>query len=481
MSKSGTLMVQGTTSNAGKSTVVTGICRVLTRRGYRVAPFKPQNMALNSAVTADGGEIGRAQAAQAQACRLDAMIDMNPILLKPTSEAGSQIIIHGKAIGNMSAVQYHQFKPEAKIAALASYYRLKEKFDYVVVEGAGSPAEINLREHDIANMGFAQSVDCDVILVADIDLGGVFAQIVGTMELLSEPEKNRIKGFIINKFRGDVSLLKSGLDWLEQRFQIPVLGVLPYISDLYLEGEDSQSIKTNTVTGSEQLNVVVPLLPRISNYTDFDALNYHPKINLTFARQIGESSNADLICLPGSKSVISDYKWLLEQGWDKVIQHHLRYGGKLLGICGGYQLLGKSIHDPDQIESDTTFLQTLGLLDFDTVLKPEKALKRVKGINLLDKQPFSGYEIHCGHSSGVALKQPFLELESKTDGVISNDNQIIGCYMHGLFDHPSTFQALVKWAGLTTDTVTDIAALREQGIDQIADEIEKNLSLDLVI
>ena len=381
-------MVQGTTSNAGKSTVVTGICRVLSRQGYSVAPFKPQNMALNSAVTIDGGEIGRAQAAQAQACRLDAMIDMNPILLKPTSEAGSQIIIHGKAIGNMTAVEYHQYKPEAKIAALESFYRLHEKFDYVVVEGAGSPAEINLREHDIANMGFAESVDCDVILVADIDLGGVFAQIVGTMELLSESEKNRIKGFIINKFRGDVSLLKSGLDWLEQRYHVPVLGVLPYLADLYLEGEDSQSIKTKSVTGTEKLNVVVPLLPRISNYTDFDALNYHPQINLTFARQSGEFSSADLICLPGSKSVITDYNWLLEQGWGQVIQHHLRYGGKLLGICGGYQMLGKSINDPDKIESDHVFLKTLGLLDFETVLKPEKALKRVAGKNLLDGQPF---------------------------------------------------------------------------------------------
>ena len=481
MSTTKTLMVQGTTSNAGKSTVVTGICRALKRRGFSVAPFKPQNMALNSAVTADGGEIGRAQAAQAQACELDAMIDMNPILLKPTSESGSQIIIHGKAIGNMSAVEYHKFKPEAKHAALESYFRLKKNVDYVIVEGAGSPAEINLREHDIANMGFAESVDCDVILVADIDLGGVFAQLVGTMALLSDSERKRIKGFVINKFRGDVSLLKSGLDWLESRYQIPVLGVLPYLPDLYLEGEDSQSVKTKAVSGEEKLNVVVPLIPRISNYTDFDALDHHPQINLTFVRHGEMIPKADLICLPGSKSVITDYQWLLQQGWADAIMQHLRYGGKLLGICGGYQILGKCIHDPDQIESSTPFLETLALLDFETVLQPEKSLKQVSGSNLLNNQPFTGYEIHCGHSQGPALENPFVKLDGRTDGVISHDKQIIGCYMHGLFDHPATFKALIHWAGLDTQQVTNIADLREQGINLIADQIEENLNLDLVI
>ncbi len=481
MSKSGTLMVQGTTSNAGKSTVVTGICRVLKRRGYSVAPFKPQNMALNSAVTMDGGEIGRAQAAQAQACELDAMIDMNPILLKPTSEAGSQIIIHGKSIGNMSAVEFHQFKPKAKSAALESYDRLKQNFYFVVVEGAGSPAEINLREHDIANMGFAESVDCDVILVADIDLGGVFAQLVGTMELLSESEKKRVKGFIINKFRGDVALLKPGLDWLEQRYQIPVLGVLPYLPDLYLEGEDSQSVKTQTVSGDEKLSVIVPMLPRISNYTDFDALDHHPEINLSFVRHGEVIPKADLICLPGSKSVITDFQWMIEQGWPEAIERHLRYGGKLLGICGGYQLLGQCIHDPDQIESPHQYLKTLALLDFETVLKPEKRLKRVKGINLLNNQPFTGYEIHKGQCYGPAMENAFLQLDSRTDGVISPDNQIIGCYMHGLFDHPATFKALMNWAGLETDATVDMIELREQGINLIADQIEKQINLDLVI
>ncbi|MDH5730083.1 MAG: cobyric acid synthase, partial [Gammaproteobacteria bacterium] len=355
------LMIQGTLSDAGKSTLTAGLCRYLKQQGLRVAPFKPQNMALNSAVTVDGGEIGRAQAVQAQACRLDCHTDMNPILLKPQSETGAQVIINGQVYGFMNARDYHQFKPVAMEFALSAFTRLCENYDVVIIEGAGSPAEINLRENDIANMGFAEAVDCPVLLVGDIERGGVFAQLAGTLSLLSPSEQARICGLIINRFRGDVSLLTPGIDWLENHCRKPVLGVLPYLKNLHLDGEDSLNMPaTQDLAAQSSLTVVVPRLPRMSNHTDLESLAAHPQVNLVITQT---PQAADLILLPGSKAVVNDLIFLREHGWEKHLQQHLRYGGKLIGICGGYQMLGRSIEDPEGLESTHEYFPGLDLLN----------------------------------------------------------------------------------------------------------------------
>lgn len=469
-----TLMVQGTTSDAGKSTLVTALCRHLYRRGIKVAPFKPQNMALNSAVTVDGGEIGRAQAVQAVACGLAPHTDMNPVLLKPNSDKTAQVIIHGKAVQNLSAQDYHDYKKIALAAVLESYQRLAQQYETIVVEGAGSPAEINLRDNDIANMGFAEAVNCPVILIADIDRGGVFAHLVGTLELLSETERARVIGFVINRFRGDMALLKSGLDWLEQKTAKPVLAVLPYLHDLYLESEDSLTVKKSTSESHKALNVIVPALPRMSNHTDFDPLLLHDGVNLEFVRDALQATKADLIILPGSKSVRDDLHWLKENGWETVLKRHLRYGGKVLGICGGFQMLGETIHDPDGIEGTAGTSNGLGLLAVSTTLYPDKCLRQVSGILSLDDAPVAGYEIHAGITTGSGLKQPLVKFHDSSDGAISKDEQIIGTYLHGLFDLPSACDALLKWAGATEQQAVDYAVLREAGIDLLADSLEQH-------
>ena len=477
------LMVQGTTSDAGKSTLVAGLCRYFAKQGVNVAPFKPQNMALNSAVTSDGGEIGRAQAFQAIACELEPVTDMNPVLLKPTSDQGAQIIIQGKAICSMQATQYHDYKNTARTAVFDSFNRLKSQFDYVVIEGAGSPAEVNLRQNDIANMGFAEQADCPVVIVADIDRGGVFAHIVGTLELLSESEQARVKGFIINRFRGDISLLQSGLDWLEERTQKPVLGVLPYLHGLYVDAEDGVNDveKVGENKHNQTLNVIVPVLPRISNHTDFDPLRLHPQIEFHYIKEGETIPPGDLIILPGSKNVRHDLRWLKQQGWQEKIAQHLRYGGKLMGICGGYQMLGDTIHDPLGIEGAAGSESGLGLLSMATTLEPEKQLKRLSGILSLNNQPdvnVTGYEIHAGITHGKALSRPLISLNGTPDGAVSEDNQIAGTYLHGLFDQPKALEQLLLWAGLKDVESIDYAALREHSINRLADAVETHLDLD---
>ncbi|MBA1147553.1 cobyric acid synthase [Ectothiorhodospiraceae bacterium WFHF3C12] len=475
-----TLMIQGTTSDAGKSAVVTGLCRALYRRGIAVAPFKPQNMALNSAVTVDGGEIGRSQAAQAAACGLEPHTDMNPVLLKPTTDMGAQVIVRGQAIGNMQALDYHAYKATAREAVLAAHAALSERFDAVVCEGAGSPAEINLRENDIANMGFAEAVDCPVALVADIDRGGVFASLVGTLELLGDSERQRVAGLIINRFRGDPALLTSGLDWLEARTGKPVWGVLPYLHGLYLEAEDSLS--RETVRSSEAaLRVAVPVLPRISNHTDFDVLRLHPRVELITVGPGDAIPAADLVILPGSKSVRADLDWLRRQGWEQALQRHLRYGGKLLGVCGGYQMLGRTVADPHGVEGVPGETPGLGLLDVKTVLAPDKQLHRVNGRLAWTDAEVTGYEIHCGHTEGPSLTRPSVQLDGRSDGAISEDGQVMGTYLHGLFDHPQASHALLAWTGLEDAETVDQAALREEGIDRLADAMEAHLDMDKVL
>lgn len=466
-----TLMIQGTASDAGKSTVVAGLCRLFARRGVKVVPFKPQNMALNSAVTDEGGEIGRAQAVQAQAAGLAPHTDMNPVLLKPSSDMGAQVIIHGKALAQMQAQDYHHYKRTAMQAVLDSHKRLSEQYELVLVEGAGSPAEINLREGDIANMGFAEAVDCPVILVADIDKGGVFAQIVGTLELLSQSERKRIAGFIINRFRGDIALLQPGLDWLEQYTGKPVLGVLPYLHDLHLEAEDALP-RDKLQADSEKFQIVVPVLPRISNHTDLDPLRLNPAVDLHFIGSGTTPPPADLVILPGSKNVRADLAWLRENGWEHYIQRHLRYGGKVLGICGGYQMLGEAIHDPQGLEDQPGSSQGLGLLAMQTTLDAEKQLKRSHGNLTLDGAPVEGYEIHMGVSEGAALERPLIELPSGRDGAISSDNLIAGSYLHGLFERQEAAGALLQWAGMAGAQPIDYRALREREIDRLADLLE---------
>ncbi|KWU49032.1 cobyric acid synthase [Pseudomonas palleroniana] len=475
-----TLMVQGTTSDAGKSTLVTALCRWLVRQGVAVAPFKPQNMALNSAVTAEGGEIGRAQAVQAQAAHLAPHTDMNPVLLKPNSDTGSQVIIQGRAVTSMNAVAYHDYKAIAMQAVLASHARLSAAYPVVMVEGAGSPAEINLRANDIANMGFAEAVDCPVLLIADINRGGVFAHLVGTLELLSPTEQARVKGFVINRFRGDIALLQPGLDWLEARTGKPVVGVLPYVMDLHLEAEDG--IDSRQIDKAAQvLKVVVPVLPRISNHTDFDPLRLHPQVDLQFVGPGQPIPAADLIILPGSKSVRSDLAYLRANGWDTAVARHLRYGGKVLGICGGLQMLGEQVHDPLGLEGPAGSSEGLGLLAFSTTLAAEKQLRNVRGRLLLEDAEVSGYEIHAGVTSGDALSKAAVLLEDgRHDGAQSADGQILGTYLHGLFETPAACSALLRWAGLVDVQAVDYHALRERDIERLADLVEQHLDTDLL-
>ena len=479
-----TLMIQGTTSDAGKSTLVAALCRCLLRRYINVVPFKPQNMALNSAVTIEGGEIGRAQALQAVACGLKPSNDMNPVLLKPETDIGAQVIIHGKVKGNMSATSYHDYKTLAMDAVLESHVRLEKRYDVIMVEGAGSPAEINLRDRDIANMGFAEAVDCPVILVADIDRGGVFAHLVGTLALLTESEQARIKGFVINRFRGDIALLQSGLDWLESYTGKPVLGVIPYLHSLHLDAEDALP-QVQEKLNSNKFTVVVPVIPRISNHTDFDPLRVHPDINFQYVRMGEPIPAADLIILPGSKSVRADLAFLIENKWQEAIQRHLRFGGKVLGICGGYQMLGKRVKDPLGSEGEAGESEGFSLLNIETTLNTEKQLHNREGRLSFDDVTISGYEIHTGLSEGEACKRAFLHYESKVeviaDGAISDCGNIAGTYWHGLFEKPDALQAILEWAGLQSQQTPDFSLIREQQIDRLADAVEANMDMAKVL
>ena len=461
----GTLMVQGTTSDAGKTTIVAALCRILKQEGIAVAPFKPQNMALNSAVTADGGEIGRAQALQAIAAGVAPHTDMNPVLLKPSSNVGAQVVIHGKVRAEMNARDYHQYKTVAMQAVLESYARLQTQYAAIVVEGAGSPAEINLRDRDIANMGFAEAVDCPVILVADIDRGGVFAHIVGTLSCLSSSERARVVGFVINRFRGDLSLLEPGLDWLEAQTGKPVLAVLPYVQGLFLDAEDAvQPVQSS----KGAFKVVVPSFPRMSNHTDFDALRVHPDVDLRFVRQGEALPPADLIVIPGSKNTRADLAWLEEHGWRQHIARHLRYGGKVIGICGGFQMLGASVDDPDGVEGVAGSSAGLHLFDMQTTLTGEKRLAQVSGRCAFADAGVTGYEIHMGVSTGPALRTPAFVIDGRGEGARSQDDALLGSYLHGMFDAPDACAALLRWAGLHSNAVVDTAQLREASLDRIA-------------
>jgi adenosylcobyric acid synthase len=442
-----------------------------------VAPFKPQNMARNAAGTADGGEIGRAQALQAQAAGVAPRIDFNPVLLKPTTDRRAQVIIHGHAIDTLDARAYHDYKQTALTAVLASWRRLRAEFAWLIVEGAGSPAEINLRANDIANMGFAERADVPVILVADIDRGGVFAHLAGTLALLSPSERARVKGFVINRFRGDLALLQPGLDWLEAHTGKPVFGVLPYLPGLLLDAEDAIAT-ASAAKPAARLTAAAIAYPRCSNHNDLDPLRLHPQVDF---RWIGPGQTlppCDLVILPGSKAVQADLDWLRAQGHDAALARHLRYGGKLIGICGGLQMLGQQIHDPLGLEGAPGSRPGLRWLDCVTTLAAEKQLRNVTGTLALPGAPaLRGYEIHLGVTHGAALARPAAHLVdaaagmARADGAQSADGQIFASYCHGLFDHPAALTALLAWAGLRDAQTVDYAARREADLDRLADAV----------
>ena len=484
--RSHSLMIQGTTSDAGKSVLCAGLCRALTRRGFSIQPFKPQNMALNSAVTVDGGEIGRAQAVQAQACGLEPHTDMNPVLLKPNSDTGAQVIVNGHAVSEMDAQAYHAYKPKVLQLILEAFERLKASSDAVVIEGAGSPAEINLREGDVANMGFAEAADTPVVIVADIDRGGVFAHLYGTLALLSPSEQKRVKGFIINRFRGDISLLTSGIDWLEEKTGKPVLGVLPYLHGLHLEAEDAVADQQFTEESENTLRIVVPIITRISNHTDFDPLRLNPNIYIRFIRKGEKLPPCDLIIIPGSKSTRTDLQFIRDNGWDNDIYKHLRFGGKVMGICGGYQMLGTQLHDPEGIEGAAGSSKGLGLVELETTIERDKQLHRVQGVlTIPGQQPaqITGYEIHAGLTKGSPLENsPLIQLENgRYDGVMAADGQIMGSYLHGIFEHSEACKAILEWAGLKGIQIPDYNQVREDGINRIADAMEEHLDMNKVL
>ncbi|MCK9284847.1 MAG: cobyric acid synthase [Rhodocyclaceae bacterium] len=464
-------MVQGCTSDAGKTTLVAALCRIFRRRGISVAPFKPQNMALNSAVTADGGEIGRAQALQALAAGVAPRIDFNPVLLKPTTDRRAQVIVHGRPVSDLDACDYHAYKTTAMTAVMQSWQRLTAEFDWVVVEGAGSPAEINLRDRDIANMGFAEVADVPVILIADIDRGGVFAHIVGTLELLSPSERARVKGFVINRFRGDIALLQPGLEWLEARTGKPVLAVLPYLHGLMLDAEDA--VATHTIEkGASKLKVTALVYPRCANHNDLDPLRLHPEVDFSWVGPGMAIPPCDLLVLPGSKAVQADLEWLRAAGHEASIRRHLRYGGKLIGICGGYQMLGTQVHDPLGLEGAAGSRAGLGLLDCETTLAAQKQLRNVNGsLELPGAPPLIGYEIHMGVTRGPALARPAALLDDRPDGARSDDDAIFATYCHGLFDHPQALAALLGWAGMKEVLAVDFSARREADIERLADAV----------
>ena len=481
------LMLQGTGSDVGKSVLLAGLARAYARQGLRVRPFKPQNMSNNAAVTRDGGEIGRAQALQARACGIAPITDMNPVLLKPQSESGAQIVLQGRVWGAAGASEYRRLAPGLLPAVLASFYRLTESADLVLVEGAGSPAEVNLRDGDIANMGFAEAADVPVLLIGDIERGGVIAQLVGTHALLSTSERALLAGYIVNKFRGDIRLFDGGITALNARTGLRCFGVVPYFAAATaLPAEDSLALvptPTRTVAGEGRgpVRIAVPLLPRIANFDDLDPLRAEPGVELVFVRA-GEPlpRNVVLVILPGSKATISDLEFLRCEGWDIDLLAHHRQGGQILGLCGGYQMLGRTIADPLGVEGRKQTVQGLGLLEIDTVLTGDKRLGEVSGIEFATGIPVKGYEMHLGETTGPGLERPMLRLAGGSDGCVTADGRVAGCYLHGLFASDRFRRAFLAKIGAGP---SDIAY--EQGIetilDLLADHLEQSLDLPALL
>ncbi|MBY6114926.1 cobyric acid synthase [Mameliella alba] len=470
------IMIQGTGSNVGKSMLVAGLCRAARRRGLSVAPFKPQNMSNNAAVTSDGGEIGRAQALQALACGLPLHTDMNPVLLKPETDVGAQVVVQGKRLTTAKARDYAKLKPQLLVSVMESFGRLKGAHDLVIVEGAGSPAEVNLRKGDIANMGFAEAAGVPVILAGDIDRGGVIAQIVGTQAILDPADEKRISGFIINKFRGDPRLFDDGYALIEQRTGWQGFGVAPWFPEAWrLPAEDALDV--NAPDRTEGLHIVCLCLSRMANFDDLDPLAQEPGVRLTMLRR-GQPipGDADLVILPGSKSTRGDLAFLREQGWDIDLAAHHRRCGHILGICGGYQMLGTGVDDPQGIEGPAGRDPGLGFLQVETVMTPQKSLTEVRATHAGTGAGFDGYEIHIGRSDGPDRTRPFAHVDGAPEGAISGDGRVMGSYLHGMF-RDDGFRA--AWlAGFGVSATASYDAEVEATLEALADHLEQHLDVD---
>lgn len=486
------IMIQGTASSVGKSILTAAICRILTEDGYRVSPFKSQNMSLNSHVTGEGHEMGRAQVLQAEACRIAPHVNMNPILLKPTGDEKSQVIVMGKVFRDMKASNYFLYRSELKEIIMKAYENLAKASDIVVIEGAGSPAEINLKKDDIVNMGLAEMVDSPVLLVADIDRGGVFASIFGTVMLLEEYERKRIKGIIINKFRGDKKLLLSGLDQIEKLVGIRVLGVIPYFH-LDLDDEDSVVDWSKfSKTTKALLDVAVIKLPHLSNFTDFYPLSLHKEVNLRFVELSGNLGQPDLVILPGTKSTLSDFNQMKQSGMDKKIRSCHENGSVIMGICGGYQMLGRTIRDPYHVESNVLEQEGLGLIDMTTTFSKEKHTVLVDGVEHFNEKKIKGYEIHMGESEHHKEHQPLVTLfntdhqkvQERTEGILNKEEGILGTYVHGVFDNASFTKEVLNYIcsrkGLEPikEEGIDYWVHRENELTELAKLVRENLNME---
>ena len=482
------IMIQGTASNAGKSLLAAGLCRIFKQDGLRVAPFKSQNMALNSFVTREGLEMGRAQVMQAEAAGVEPSVAMNPILLKPTTDTGSQVIVNGEVVGNMRASDYFRYKKQLIPVVQAAYERLAAKNDVVVIEGAGSPAEINLKQDDLVNMGMAAIADAPVLLVGDIDRGGVFASLFGTVSLLDPAERARVRGFVINKFRGDVSLLKPGLVQLESMTQIPVLGVVPWMT-IDLDDEDSLSPRLQTQT-SGAVDVAIVRLPHMANFTDFNALSRLPDTGVRYVTGPESLGKPDLLLLPGTKNTMGDLRWLRQTGLESAVQRLAKAGTLVFGICGGYQMLGETLADPEAVEGGGS-MPGMGLLPMDTVFSTQKTRTRVqaRAESLpppwapLSHSTFTGYEIHMGRTTPRAGAKAFARLNGQPDGAVCGN--VAGCYVHGLFDSGTLAAALggllQKRRGISpAPAPTSWAAYKEQQYDKLAAELRAALDLKAI-
>ncbi len=487
-------MIQGTMSNVGKSVVTAGLCRIFHQDGYRVAPFKSQNMALNSFITKEGLEMGRAQVMQAEAAGTEPVVAMNPILLKPTNDTGSQVIVNGEVLGTMSARDYFQMKKDLVPAIRKAYQSLEDAYDILVIEGAGSPAEINLKEDDIVNMGIAKLTKAPVLLVGDIDRGGVFAQLYGTVALLDEEERHLIKGLIINKFRGDKTILDPGVSMLEDLTGIPVIGVTPYL-EICLEDEDSLSERLEGNTPVDLIDIAVIRLPRISNFTDFNVFESIEGVSVRYVSSSAALGNPDLIFLPGTKNTMRDLLWMRQNGLEAAVLKQQQSGTVIFGICGGYQMLGKTITDPDTVEEGGT-VRGMGLLDMDTVFESEKERTRVEGrfekvggiLSGLSGMPLYGYEIHMGRSApSTAGVNTLTQIENSLTGACRPDGacqgNVYGTYIHGIFDREESASALVrslaKAKGIPEEmgTVMDFSVFKEQQYDLLADGLRAHLNM----
>ena len=491
------IMIQGTMSNAGKSLVTAGLCRVFKQDGYKVAPFKSQNMALNSFITKEGLEMGRAQVMQAEACGIEPSVNMNPILLKPTNEVGSQVIVNGEVLGNMSARDYYKKKTELIPHIMEAYNNLAKEYDIIVMEGAGSPAEINLKENDIVNMGMAKLVNSPVLLVGDIDRGGVFASIAGTLMLLEEDERKMIKGTIINKFRGDVNILKPGLDMIEEITKTPVVGVVPYM-ELDIDDEDSLSERFNNKGTVDLIDIAVIRLPRISNFTDFNTFEYIPGVSLRYVKSVRELKDPDMIILPGTKNTMEDLKWLRESGLETQILKQAAKGKVIFGICGGYQMLGMELSDPFNVESGGT-MAGMGLLPTKTVFEKEKVRTRVSGnfnevsgiLAELSYVEFEGYEIHMGQTTYDFNEEELTTIDNVNgEDIIKNDglykDNVYGSYIHGIFDKEEVSKAIVeslcihKGIDYSSISTVDIEKYKEEQYDKLAEGIRNSLDMKAI-